>query len=38
VIDFLHFMANLLLAGTLIRLICTRWPEHPLSKALMFAY
>lgn len=37
-LDFLVFMAYFLLAGFLVRVVATRWPDSGLSKALAFVH
>lgn len=37
-VSFLHFLANLLIAGTLLRVAQTKLADHPLGKALVFIY
>lgn len=37
-ISFVHFLANLLIAGVLIRLVESKMKDNALGKALTFAY
>lgn len=37
-IAFIHFIANLILAGTVLRIIEAKWPNSGVGKALTFAY
>lgn len=37
-ISFIHFLANLLIAGALIRLVESKMKDNALGKALAFAY
>jgi len=37
-ISFIHFLANLLIAGALIRLVESKMKDNALGKALAYAY
>lgn len=37
-IDFIHFLAHLLIAGVLIRLVESKMKDNAVGKALAFAY
>lgn len=37
-IGFLYFLAMYLIAGTLIRLFTSTWPDSPVSRALIYAH
>lgn len=38
VVSFIHFLANLLIAGILLRTIETRYPNSGIGKAIAVAY